>query len=540
MSKGQSFIKGAAILGIAGALVKILGAIYRIPLSNIIMDEGIGYYQTAYPFYILLLTLSTAGIPVAIAKLVSEKRALGDYRNAHKVFKVALVGLFFGGVLTALIVALGSRKIVEFLGNPNAYYALIALVPALFFVPIMGAFRGFFQGRQSMVPTALSQVIEQLFRIITGLVLTFILLGYGIPIAAGGASFGGSAGAIAGTAVIMFIYFKNRKSLKDEIELTEIKTDYPVKKIVRDLLMIAVPITMGSAISPTMDTIDAALVLRRLQYIGYSEATANVLYGHLKGMAQTLINLPQVFSMAIAMSLVPAISDAKARKAKGEVVELITSGIRITLLIGLPAAFGLFVLSEPIIALLYYRNTPEAIASIGTLLSYLAFGVIFLTLVQSLTAIIQGLGKPFVPVRNLLIGAIAKIILTFVLTGIPAINIKGAAISTVTAYAVAATLDLRYIIKVEKIKLNLKTIIAKPLVSAIGMGIVARISYQVVVGAIGNSKATIVGVAIGALVYFALLIVTGAITREDLELIPKGKKILKIVDRFTIQRKGRK
>lgn len=536
MSKGQSFIKGAAILGVAGALVKILGAIYRIPLSNIIMDEGIGYYQTAYPFYILLLTLSTAGIPVAIAKLVSEKRALGDYRNAQKIFKVALVGLFFGGVVTSLIVALGSRKIVEYLGNPNAYYALVALVPALFFVPIMGAFRGFFQGRQSMVPTALSQVIEQLFRIVTGLGLTYLLLGYGIPIAAGGASFGGSTGAIAGTAVIMFIYFKHRKTLKDEIELSEIKVEYPVKRIVRDLLMIAVPITMGSAISPTMDTIDAALVLRRLQHIGYSVDMANRLYGHLKGMAQTLINLPQVFSMAIAMSLVPAISDAKARKAKGEVVDLITSGIRITLLIGLPAAFGLFVLAEPIIALLYYNNTAEAISSIGTLLSYLAFGVIFLTLVQTLTAMIQGLGKPFVPVKNLLIGAIAKIILTFVLTGIPAINIKGAAISTVTAYGVAALLDLRYIIKVEKIKLNLKNIIAKPLVSAIGMGVMARVTYQILVGVLGNSKATLLGVGVGALVYFSLLLFTGAITREDLELIPKGKKLARLVDKFTIKK----
>ena len=536
MSKGQSFIKGAAILGVAGALVKILGAIYRIPLSNIIMDEGIGYYQTAYPFYILLLTLSTAGIPVAIAKLVSEKRALGDYRNAQKIFKVALVGLFFGGVVTSLIVALGSRKIVEYLGNPNAYYALVALVPALFFVPIMGAFRGFFQGRQSMVPTALSQVIEQLFRIVTGLGLTYLLLGYGIPIAAGGASFGGSTGAIAGTAVIMFIYFKHRKTLKDEIELSEIKVEYPVKRIVRDLLMIAVPITMGSAISPTMDTIDAALVLRRLQHIGYSVDMANRLYGHLKGMAQTLINLPQVFSMAIAMSLVPAISDAKARKAKGEVVDLITSGIRITLLIGLPAAFGLFVLAEPIIALLYYNNTAEAISSIGTLLSYLAFGVIFLTLVQTLTAMIQGLGKPFVPVKNLLIGAIAKIILTFVLTGIPAINIKGAAISTVTAYGVAALLDLRYIIKVEKIKLNLKNIVAKPLVSAIGMGVMARVTYQILVGVLGNSKATLLGVGVGALVYFSLLLFTGAITREDLELIPKGKKLARLVDKFTIKK----
>ncbi|HCO19091.1 MAG TPA: polysaccharide biosynthesis protein, partial [Tissierellales bacterium] len=169
MTKSQNYLKGAAVLGVAGIIVKILGAVYRIPLSNIIKDEGIGYYQTAYPIYVLLLTLSTAGIPVAIAKLVSEKRALGDYRNAHKVFKVSLVGLVVLGILTSLTVAVGAEMIVESIGNPNAYYALLALAPALLFVPIMAAFRGFFQGSQTMFPTALSQVLEQLFRVATGL-----------------------------------------------------------------------------------------------------------------------------------------------------------------------------------------------------------------------------------------------------------------------------------------------------------------------------------------------------------------------------------
>ena len=199
MSKGNSFIKGAAILGIAGVIVKILGAIYRIPLGNIIKPEGMGYYQTAYPFYVLLLTISTSGVPVAIAKLVSEKSAIGDYKSAYKVFRVALVGLTIAGVLTSAFVLLNARSIVESLGNPNAYYSLLALVPALLFVPIMAAFRGFFQGRQNMVPTALSQISEQFFRVALGLGITYMLLGYGIPVAAGGASFGGSLGAIAGT-----------------------------------------------------------------------------------------------------------------------------------------------------------------------------------------------------------------------------------------------------------------------------------------------------------------------------------------------------
>lgn len=533
MSKGQSYLRGAAILGIAGIIVKILGAVYRIPLSNIIKDEGIGYYQTAYPIYVLLLTISTAGIPVAIAKLVSEKRALGDYRNAHKIFKVSLIGLVALGILTSLTVALGANKIVEYIGNPNAYYALLALAPALLFVPIMAAFRGFFQGSQTMVPTALSQVLEQLFRVATGLALTVILLDKGLPIAAGGASFGGSMGAIIGAITIIFIYLKRKSSIHDEIASTVITTEYTVKKIVKDLLVIAVPITIGSAIAPIMNTIDAALVFRRLQDIGYSAKTANDLYGQLTGMAQTLVNLPQVFSIAISMSLVPAISTASTRKARGELGELISSGIRMTLLIGLPAALGMFVLAKPIIALLYFNNEPEVIASTGDILTYLSLGVVFLTLVQALTAIIQGLGKPIIPVRNLFFGAMAKVSLTYVLTGIPSINVKGAAISTVTAYAVAASLDFYYVLRLADADINLKKILLKPLGSALGMAAIVKMSYILLSESIPDKLATLIAVLLGIAVYGILLVVTGTITQEDMAMLTKSKKASKLLARFS-------
>ena len=477
MSKDNNFIKGAAILGIAGVIVKILGAIYRIPIGNIIKTEGMGYYQTAYPFYILLLTISTSGFPVAIAKLVSERRAIGDYKGAFKVFRVALTGVFVGGILTSLFMLLRAKPIVISLGNKNAYYSLIALVPALFFVPIMSAFRGLFQGRHNMVPTALSQISEQFFRVLSGLFLTYYLLDRGIPIAAGGASFGGSIGAIIGTAVIYIIYLSKKKEINEEIRTSLISEEYPVANIVKDLLIIAIPITVGSAIAPIMDTIDAKLVLKRLQSINYSEAAANELYGQLKGFAQTLINLPQVFSIAIAMSLVPAIAGANAQKKKKEISTLIGSGIRMTLLIGLPCAFGLFVLAKPIIGLFIFNNTVETINNTGEILQYLSFGVIFLTLVQALTAMLQGLGKPLIPVINLFIGAIFKVVLTYTLTVIPSINVKGAAISTVVAYAVAAILDLILLGVVTKIKFNYRDIFIKPLISSIGMAIIVRLSY---------------------------------------------------------------
>ncbi|NLN14438.1 MAG: polysaccharide biosynthesis protein [Tissierellia bacterium] len=534
MSKGNSFIKGAAILGIAGVIVKILGAIYRIPLGNIIKPEGMGYYQTAYPFYVLMLTISTSGVPVAIAKLVSEKSAIGDYRNAYKVFKVALTGLFMAGILTSLFVLINARDIVNSLGNPNAYYALIALVPALFFVPIMSAFRGFFQGRQNMVPTALSQIAEQFFRVLMGLGITLLLLDYGIPIAAGGASFGGSIGAIAGTIAIYIVFLTNKKRINEEIQSSPIKEEYRVSAIVKDLLMIAIPITIGSAITPILDAIDASMVIKRLQLINYTEEIANELYGQLKGYAQTLINLPQVFSVSIAMSLVPAISNARARKQKAEIEGIVNSGIRITLLIGLPCAFGLFVLARPIIELLYFSNTQETISSIGEILQYLSFGVIFLTLVQALTSMLQGLGKPLIPVINLFIGAIFKVIITYILLVVPSLNVKGAAIGTVSAYAVACILDLISLRILTRMSFNFKDIFIKPFISAALMALVVKLSYLAIINIIGSKLATLVSIMVGVIIYVILLIITGTITNEDLMLLPKGDRVAKRLEKYRI------
>ncbi len=533
MSKNNSFLKGAAILGMAGVVVKILGAIYRIPLTNIIGSEGLGYYQTAYPLYALLLTISTAGFPIAIAKLVSEKRAIEDYENAHKIFKVALTGLFIGAILTSFFVYKWADRIVEILGNKNAYYALVALVPALFFVPIMSAFRGYFQGSQDMAPTAISQITEQFFRVVSGLALTSYLVTKGIPMAAGGASFGGSVGALVGTLTMAIIYLRGRKERLAEIQGGIVGEEYRVGQILKDLLVIAIPITIGASISPIMDNIDVALVLIRLQSIGYSEAAANELFGN-KGMAQTLINLPQVFSIAISMSLVPAIADANARNKKSEMETIISSGIRMTLLIGLPAAFGLFILAKPIIGLLYYKNPLEVIVNTGNILTILSLGVIFLTLVQALSAILQGLGRPMISAVNLIIGAVAKVILTYVLTAIPSINIYGAAISTVVAFAIAAVLDLICVRLYSGISISVKDVFLKPFLSALGMAIVARLSFVFGSNIIGEKLATIGAILVGGIVYIILLIVTGSITSTDLKLMPKGDKIAEKIEKFNI------
>lgn len=524
----NSFIKGAAVLGVAGLIIKIIGAIYRIPLTNLIGTQGMGWYQPAYTVYNLLLTISLAGFPTAIAKLVSEKRALNNYEGAYQVFKISMMAMILGGIISAVLVYIFAQNIVDSLGYSGSYYSMIALTPALFFVPIMSTFRGYFQGAQDMVPTALSQIIEQLFRVAVGLFLAYKLVSVGLEKAAGGAIFGASAGSIAGTTLIMIIFFRRKKNIKKEIKNAPNNSLDKTKTVVKRLLAIAVPITIGASIVPVMALIDAYFVSSRLQAIGFTEAQATDMFGQLNGTAQTLINFPQVFSIAVAMSLVPTITDAYTKRNKNLLNKTANLGARTALLIGLPSAVGLFILARPIIALLYPSIGAIKHSSVGGLLQVLSISVIFLTLVQAFTAILQAVDKQTVPVKNLAIGALVKAVMSYVLVGIPSINVKGAAISTVVAYAVATILNYIDIKRYTNIDIKLSKILIKPLISTLIMGIVVCGSYYGTLGILGSKLAALSSIALGMLVYIISLFVTGAITREDLMVLPKGEKIVKL------------
>ena len=529
MSK-ESFIKGAAILSIAGLLVKILGAIYRIPLTNLIGTEGIGYYQPAYNIYNLLLVVSLAGFPTAIAKMVSERRALQNYEGAYQVYKVSRWGLFLIGLVSSAFVLIFARKLVAFIGYPGSYYSMIALVPALFAVPLLSAYRGFFQGTQNMVPIALSQIIEQIFRVSVGLYLAYTLVGKGLEEAAAGATFGASAGGLAALVLIYLLFFFSKKKIKEEIKLSSHNKLEPVRDIVKNLLYIAIPITIGASIAPLMGIMDSYIVSNRLSAIGYTNTQIADMFGELSGTAQTLINFPQVFSTAVAMSLVPAITEAFTRRQNDKLNVTANTGVKISLIIGLPCGIGLFMLAEPIIALLYASIGPERHASSGALLEILAISVIFLTLVQAFTAILQSINKQFHPVKNLGIGLVVKVIISYILIGMPSLNIRGAAISTTVAYLVVAFLNWFDINRSKEIKIKIVSVSARPLLSTAAMAVAVAIAFKVTINVLGSQNlATLVAIAVGGIVYVLCLFLTGAITKDDLELIPGGEKLKKFV-----------
>ncbi|NLI60350.1 MAG: polysaccharide biosynthesis protein [Clostridiales bacterium] len=573
MSK-KSFVKGAGILAISGLLVKVIGAVFRIPLTNIIGSEGIGLYQMAYPIYAFLLVASTAGLPVAISKMVSEELALGNHYGGYKIFRISRRLLTLLGIVTSLILLLSSGLISKIQGNPKSLYALMAISPALFFVSIMSAYRGYFQGMHVMHPTALSQIVEQLGKLIMGLTLAALWLPKGPEFAAAGAILGVTLSEVAALALLLGMFRRERSTILRNAKLTYRRyAQTPSRDIIYKLIEIAVPVTIGASIMPLVNMSDQIIVVNRLvpiidklpnvpyglesfiEFVGnkglqipaglslenmsslmpdvhaeYIKMIATQLYGVLTGGVNTLINFPAVLTIALAMSLVPAISESYALKDMKGVANTTTLGIRLTLLVGLPAAVGLGVLAEPILKAIYVSFEEWEYIYGTRLLVTLCVGVVFLTLVQSLTAMLQGVGKPGIPVRNLLIGALFKVIITFVLVGSPRWNIQGAAIGTVVCYGVAAVLNFMSVIKYTGIGFPFKDFVIKPIISVTVMGLVVYYAYDILFSRTKSNITSLgLSIVIGVLVYGIMLLLSRTITAKDLETIPKGESIARLL-----------
>ncbi len=522
----QSFIKGAAILAVAGLITKALGAVYKLPLNYIIGSEAMGYYQASYDWYVWALTMSTYAIPIAISKLVSEKIELGRRADAHKTFKVAFGLSALMGLLVTLFLFFGSGSLVGIFKNPGSRYAVTAIAPAIFLVSISAALRGYFQGMQNMIPSAVSQVIEQSGRVLFGYIFAIMLLPKGPQLSAGGAAFGTTVGGLLSASVLLYMYRRYRPAIQNSIQQVPARKTESAASIVKKILVFAVPITIGGSIMPVMGLIDSLIVFDRLQAAGYGYTTAVEMYGQLKALALSFINLPQIITISLSASLVPAIAESMTRRDLDSAIKKSELGIRLSLLIGLPAAMGLFVLSNPIMVMV----SPKENIVAGIALRYLAPAAIFLTLVQTLTGILQGMGKERIPVVNLLIGAMVKLIVSYTLTSIPTLNIRGAALGTVFGYAVPCLLNFRAIIKLQKKPMNFSKTILKPAIATAMMTVVAYYGYRTIFAAAGsNTIATILSILISILVYAVILILIKGVTIEELQMAPGGGRLSKVL-----------
>jgi len=516
MENRQNFLKGAMVLSIAGAISKVLGAIYRIPLARLIGDEGMGIYQMAYPIYTTILALATAGVPVAISVLVSRKETEGFTGDSQKIFRVSLLMLFVFGLFLSGMVMLSAGFIAEnILREPRAYYPIMAVAPAIFFAGLMSVFRGYFQGFQFMIPTAVSQVIEQLFRVTAVLILAFMLFPLGLEYSAAGATFGAVVGGTVGLIVLIiyYLWFKKRKRAGGK---EMIYSGSRSLNLGRDLVKLAVPVSFGAVVLPLVQMLDAVIVPSRLMSIGYSTSQATGLYGQLSGMAAILISLPTIFTISISTSLVPAISEARARSNQILLNNRLNYGFRAGMIISLPCAAGLYVLAFQICDLLY--KTPQA----GIPLQPLAFSCIVLAAFQISSAGLQGIGRPEIGMRHLVVTGILKVIFNYSLTSIPALNIEGAAIGTVLAFFVGSMLNIIYLARLTKVTYEIGRLIKIVLVT-VAMGVVVKLGYGVIVGANINSHiATALAIMLGVGVYGILLIAVKELDTAMIKRIVKG------------------
>ena len=534
----SKILKGTAILGIAGIFVKILGAVFRIPLTALIGTEGMAYYGYAYPLYSLFLVIATAGIPVAISRMVSEKIAYNDFSGAQRVFRVSRWLLLAIGVFAFAVCFFGAELIAKYVSKDmGAVLPIKAIAPALIFVPVMSAYRGYFQGRQNMNPTAISQFIEQIFRVAVGLILASVMVAQGLEMAAAGATFGATVGSIAGLLIIMLIYALNKKAINYHLRQSrqihgERRKKEKTMAIVKQILIIAIPITIGASILPLVNFADSAIVTRRLLDGGFTDVEARELWGQLSGYCNTMVGLPQVLTQAVAVAMVPAIAAAYRLRNRAEIDENINLGMRISMIIGMPCAAGMIALAEPILLLLFSSEAASAISAAPTLM-VMCLGVPLMALLQTTNGILQGVNRQVLPMKNLAIGAVAKIILTYVLVAIPSLNIKGAAIGSVFVYGIALILNLRDMKRYTKVKVDFMLTYIKPTAASVIMGVCAFASYKILFGALGsNSLATLGAVVVGVIVYGVLILATKAITKEEIGRLPKGGKLVKILDKF--------
>lgn len=524
--KKVSFVQGAAILGIAGLIVKVIGAAFRIPLANTIGLIGTSYYDTAYPYYSWLLVISSSGLPTAISKMVSERVTLGDYRGAHRVFTTAMQILCCIGLLTSILMFFGSDYIARLHMLPEAAYCFKALAPALFFVALMCAYRGYMQGMQQMVPTAISQVVEQVGKLAVGLTLAFMLLDAGPEYAAMGALIGVTVSELLALIYVMLSYRRRWPKIRARLERSVRREAEPVAA---RLMAIALPITIGASISPLSSVVDSALIIRILLKLGYAKETAQTAFSLMRTNVATLTNMPGVLTMALAMSLVPAISAFSAKRDHAGVQDTARLGLKLALIIGMPCAVGLFVLASPILAMLYPNLTEGELTLAVDLMHTSSIGVIFLSLVQSMTGVIQGMGKPNVPVFNLFIGFVLKVASLLALMNIPQINIQGAAVSTVVCYAFAGIADTIYVIRRAKLRLGLVDVLLKPVLSSGVMGFVVFMIYSFMQEMEHQALPTLAAVAVGVFAYGVMAIYFRFFSREELAYIPGGQRIRKLM-----------
>ena len=544
-SKKQNFLKGAAILAAASIFVKIVGAIYKIPIARMLGDEGTGYFQVTYNIYTLMLTISTAGIPVALSRMVSSAAAHKNTNLVKRYFSVALPAFITIGTVAMILMFVFADTLAGFMNSSPAAYGIRVIAPAVLFVCLISVYRGYAQGYENMVPTAMSQVVEVISKAAFGITAAFWLagMGYGLHIVSASAILGVTIGA--GLCVPMLIWFKRKIDRGIVYSSGEDPPELPGKaSVLVQLMKVSIPITLGASFISIMTVIDTSIVLGRLQSaLHLTESQASAQFGiYTKGLM--VYNLPPAFIVPVAISIIPAIAAALAKDRRDEASSIMQSSIKLTNLLAMPACAGLMVLAGPILKVLFYDpdQSPEAVQTMTTILVILGAASFFVCFQHVTTAILQANGYERIALMTFPVGAVFKIVLGYVLVAIPSIGVIGSAIGTLVCFSVITLLNILFILFIVKEKPKFINVVAKPLLCTSLMAVAAYFSYELlymigksVLGEESGSRSIAVTVYLAGaiftavLVYAILVIVTRTVTKEDIALVPKSEKLAKLL-----------
>ena len=542
-SKGQTFVFGAIILMLSNVAVKVIGAFLRVPLTNIIGVDGMAYYNAAYSIYVSFYMISTAGIPVAVSRMIATANSKNNYKEIKRIFEVAFRVFFVIGAVGTAVMMIFAKSFSS--SVPGSYYAMLAIAPTIFFICLASAYRGFFQGHSNMIPTAVSQVIEAAAKMGIGIfaAIYFTSKGYPFPVVAAYVILGVTIGVLLGLVycVITKVMFNNAKVNKENLAscTEECRSS---KSIFKELVIIAIPITLASSIMGLTNVADTFFFPWGLSVIGVGEEVATSFYGTYTSMVYPLFNLVPPFIYTFGISAIPAISSAVAvgnrKKAKMD----IESAFRNCALIAVPCAIGFGVLSKNIIEFLFKDDiiaTPDgnvsAIDIAAPALSVLSVAIIFLGVISITNSVLQACSKEKYTIVSTVIGLIVKIVATFTLSMIPGFDLLGAAIGTLLCYFTIMSFNLFFMIAKTGFVPNFFRIIIKPLIAGLSCGATALAVSLILPSIISSHRVVTIGsIAAAGMVYVFVILVIKGLNRYDVMMMPKGEKLCKVLDKFNL------
>ena len=532
--KKEGFMQGVITLMFSQVLIKILGLVYTLYLTNRqgFGDKGNGICASGYQIYALLLTISSIGVPSAISKLVSERVAVGDNKGAHRIFKIAFATFAVIGLVGSLLLFFGANVIAnQWLQIPDAEMTLVALSPAIFFVTVASVMRGYFNGRQKISVGAKSQTLEQVFKTLLTIIVVevvAILSNVSTEWMAAGANLATTLATFLGFSYLFLYYRSERKEVATEIKNTVNYKYERVSTIIKRILLVSIPITLTAIMSSINKNVDSFTVVRNLRaFMPEDQATA--LYGILGGKVDTLTSLPLAINVAFATALVPAISAAKAKGDNKTITEKTSFSLLISMLIGLPCTVGMFIFAQPILNLLFPNANDGAL-----ILQISALTIIFTILDQTINGALQGFGKLMIPTISLATGVFVKFIFNITLIKIPSIGVYGAAWGSVACHLVAFCIVFTMLRKNIKLNLTFSKFVIKPVIATAIMGICSYFIYSALKGIIIERLATIIALFVAVVIYTLAIVVLKIFTKDEFKMMPAGDKIIKFLEKIKI------